>query len=159
MSRHLDDDLIEAFVDGALGEHTAVEVALHLDGCPLCSARAAALEPLAPAFARSPDPVVPPDLVASVLAEAARPEESWQPGREVWVGLGMLAAVGLLATFQGEPVDLAARLAVWMQASSTVARAVQVALPTSVLVGSLAAVGLSTLAVVSAPRLQLGRVR
>lgn len=131
MNQHLDDDLLQDFVDGCVGEHTAVEVALHLDDCPLCATRAATLEPLHGVFARSSEPEVPLDLADTILVAAAEP-----PARtnvEVLAGLALLASALMLAVVSGEPVRALARLAVWLEASSSVGRTLTVVLPTSAL--------------------------
>jgi hypothetical protein len=93
-TEHVDDELLEAFALGALGERTAVLVAEHLDACPGCANRARLADPLSTAFASFDDPVVPPDLVTAILAaETARPPVPWA---ELAVAAGLvLAAAGV----------------------------------------------------------------
>ncbi|MCB9680924.1 MAG: hypothetical protein H6733_05580 [Alphaproteobacteria bacterium] len=91
MTPHPDTALLQAFVDGTLGEHTAVHVALHLDDCPLCANQVLQLDPLSQAFASVDDPVVPAALVGDVLAAAATPLAP-VPWIELVVGTVLLAA-------------------------------------------------------------------
>ncbi len=97
---HIDDDLLAAFARSEVGEHLAVHVALHLDTCPQCSARAAALDPLTAVFAGIEDVSVPKDLVASILAADAAGMEPHIP--EISVGLAMLATAGVMLVGSGE---------------------------------------------------------
>ncbi|MCB9668065.1 MAG: hypothetical protein H6734_01190 [Alphaproteobacteria bacterium] len=153
---HIDDDLLASFVDGDVGEHTAVQIATHLDDCPLCAARAATLEPLAGVFAHAADPEVPMDLVAAVLAEAARPDPVAPVGREVVVGAAMLAAGLGLAVLYGEHMSWVSRIGVLLEASGAAAHAVQVALPSSALAFLLALAGGTAAAIVARPELWFG---
>lgn len=137
MTDHLSTDQLTRFTLGELGDNEAVLCALHLDDCPLCAARCAAEEPLAQLFTHTPDPVTPPDLVACVLAAATQaPVEPHTPtvNREVLVGAGLLVAVALLSLTFGEPVGWFTRAAVFAEATSVAARAITVALPSSLLI-------------------------
>lgn len=99
MSLHIPDDVLCRFVAGDLDETSAVEVARHLDTCVSCATRAAALEPLGPAFASVDDPVLPEGFAASVLAEVDRRPF---PFLQLGVGIGFLvAAVALIALVEG----------------------------------------------------------
>lgn len=90
---HPDDALLHAFLAGEVDEPTAVGLALHLDDCPRCAARAAALDPLSAAFV-APTPPPPPGLGAAARAAAASPG---RPGPELALGLTLLSlAAGLL---------------------------------------------------------------
>ena len=72
MSRqHVPDALMQQFVEGEVDDSVAVAVALHLDACPACATRAAAIEPLASVFAASEDPRVPVGLVESIAGTLA----------------------------------------------------------------------------------------
>jgi len=101
MSAHIPDRLLERFVAGDLAEPAAVEVALHIDECSSCAERASALEPLAEAFASAPDPVLPDDFHASVLAELERPQ---LPLLELGVGSTLLLVAVALMVFVDGPV-------------------------------------------------------
>lgn len=124
---HVPDDLLGAFVDGEMGEQLAIHIADHLDHCPMCSTRAACLEPLAPAFARMVDPVVPEGLTAAVLVAAQH--ETQTPQTELVVGVAMLAAATALLLVAGDPVGLVAQLAVWADVGSSLGRALLLGLP------------------------------
>lgn len=102
---HVPDDLLAAFVGGDVEERVAVHIAEHIDRCPMCATRAATSEPLAAAFATVPDPVVPADLVASILEEAERPEPL--PLVEVAIGLGLLLLAVFLMGMGEDPVRFA----------------------------------------------------
>lgn len=136
MNAHPSEDMLAAFVEGDLGEHVAIQIAEHIDACPLCAARVVALEPLAGAFARMPDPEVPEDLVASILAAAEAPDELEAPSStpEIAAGLGFLLAAAGLAATSGEVLSWLSRAAVLAEATHSAARALQVALPSSLAV-------------------------
>ncbi len=102
MTEHVPDGLLQAFVDGEVGEQLAVHIAEHIDSCPGCSTRATALEPLAAAFAAMEDPVPPSDLAMSVLATLGEPEPL--PIKEVGVGVSLLLSAALLTTAFGNPL-------------------------------------------------------
>jgi anti-sigma factor RsiW len=125
MSQHVPDDLLAAFVDGEVEDRVAAHVAEHLDLCPSCATRATALEPLAAAFAAVRDPRPPPRLAAEIVARAEEPDRL--PGRELWVGAGLLsAAFALLLATEG-PIRLAAEVASFTNAASAVGRSLTVA--------------------------------
>lgn len=106
--------LLEAFVLGALEDHQedeAVRVALHLDACPACAARAAGLDPMAHVFASVDPAPVPDDLAAVVLAAADAPPPSAAPRRfghaaELGVAASLLVAAFGLLVIVGAPGEL-----------------------------------------------------
>ena len=108
MSSHVPDDILNAFVEGEVGEQLAVHIAEHLDSCPACGTRAATLEPLSLAFAALDDPVVPPDLADSIVKQIAKPASA--PLVELAVGTLMLGMAASLVLFTGNPIDLAVKL-------------------------------------------------
>lgn len=117
MSDHIAPDMLAAFVAGELGDHAAALVARHLDECPSCTARVMAADSLTSAL-RVPEPVVPDDLVARVLAATA-PRPAGLARGEMLFGLGLLAA-GLVAALLGSDLSaLGARLDVLGSALST----------------------------------------
>lgn len=135
MNQHVPDDLLTAFVDGEVADHVAAHVAEHLDACPSCATRAAALEPLASAFAAARDPAPPARLVDEVLLRVARedaaafsaPDPDRLPSRELWIGAGLVAtATGLLVAAEG-PVRLSAELASVLYAATAAGRSLTVA--------------------------------
>jgi len=118
MSRqHVPDPLMQQFVDGEVDDSVAVAVALHLDACPACATRAAALEPLASVFASSEDPRVPVGLVESI-AVAARAAE--RPGPEPALAAGLMGLALCLLLLGGAPTEMLASSATMMSASFTV---------------------------------------
>jgi anti-sigma factor RsiW len=118
MSEHLPNDVLHAFVQGELGDDDAVICASHIDRCAHCATRAAALEPLAAAFASIHDPEVPADLVPSVL----RALESPQVGtREVVLGAAMLIGALGLAVSGRDPLSLITELSALLRAAQVVA--------------------------------------
>lgn len=113
MSTHTPNELLHRFVQGEVDEDVAVAVAMHLDLCPRCATRAAAMEPLAQAFAAIDDPVTPPDLMDSVLRATSKPAlprpEPAQTG--LWASAGLLLGALCLLLILGDPADLLAELA------------------------------------------------
>ncbi len=92
-------------------EAEAVRIALHLDDCPACAARAAAAEPLAHVFASDDAPAVPADLVAAVLVAVDAPEAPREAPRfrhtaEVAVASSLLVAAFALLVLLGAPGEL-----------------------------------------------------
>lgn len=129
MSQHVPEDLLQAFVDGEVGEQLAIHIAEHLDVCPSCLNRASGLEPLSSAFAALPDPEVPDDLVAAVLAEASEPERV--PTTEIGIGSGLLVAAVFVITAFGNPIEMAADLGVVLSALGDVGRVLATGLASS----------------------------
>lgn len=128
---HLDDALIDAFVEGMLDTGTAVLAAEHIDQCPYCAARAAQAEPLAMAFARSPDPTPPEDFVASVLAAAECPAGKPIPrSPEVFVGGALLVVASSLMVL-GDWVSAARETVMAAHATQALANAVVTAMPSA----------------------------
>ena len=126
MSQHVPEDLLQAFVDGEVGEQLAVHIAEHVDGCPSCATRAAGLEPLAAAFAAVLDPVPPSGLPQTILKRLEEPERL--PVLEVGVGAGLLGCAAFLALGLESPLALAAELVVVLNALLTLARGLSTAL-------------------------------
>jgi hypothetical protein len=136
MNEHIPEALLESFVEGVLGDDAAVDVALHLDACPSCAARAAGLEPLALAFAVTPDPVVPSGLVAAALAAASEPAPvavRVAPNAEIAIGGGMLTAAATMLALLGDPLALASQVGLWAGATNALGRALLLGLPTPAL--------------------------
>lgn len=117
MSGHVPDPVLRAFALGEIAEEEAVGVALHLDACARCAARAEAADPLAQAFASAPSPAIPNELVRAAVAAAARPEGA---RAELAIGAAMLAAAAVLAASIADPAAVAARVAVLGRAWLTV---------------------------------------
>lgn len=116
MSGHVPDELLADFVAGDVDDQIAVHVAEHLDACPVCATRAAAMEPLGQALAAIDDPKVPVGLVdrivvaanADVLVQARTASPTAQARRlEVGIGVGLLAAAAGVAVLGGEPIRAA----------------------------------------------------
>jgi anti-sigma factor RsiW len=126
MSQHVPEDLLQAFVEGEVGEQLAVHIAEHVDGCPACATRAAGLEPLAAAFAAVLDPVVPSGLSQGIFARLEEPERL--PVLEVGVGAGLLGCAAFLALGLESPLALAAHLGVLLNAAATLTRGLSTAL-------------------------------
>jgi len=61
-------ELLDAFADGTLGEHTAARLAEHVDDCPMCQARLRALDPLDGDLVHLDAPDVPEALVLDVVS-------------------------------------------------------------------------------------------
>lgn len=163
--RHVDDERLAAFIEGTLGDDAAALVALHLDDCPGCAARAIAEEPLGAAFASVDDPVVPRGLAAESLrlAALAPPRRAgWLEGllaaprevaaprsalpAELVVGSMLIAAATALAWLGGEPTSAGLRIARLGRLAWDLARVagagvpVAVVLPLAVVVGFAAVV-------------------
>lgn len=68
---HLSEAQVRALVEGALSDAEAEVVALHLDECPRCAARAAAADPLRPALLAAPAVAPPADLLAALISQSA----------------------------------------------------------------------------------------
>lgn len=119
---HLPDDVLARFVAGDLDTLESVRVALHLDECPACAARASAAEPLAQAFASLDDPLPPLDLAPAVveraLAQRPRPERTPAP----LVAGGLLVAALAVLVLLGAPGELWARAHTILAAAGSVAR-------------------------------------
>ncbi len=128
MSQHVPEDLLQAFVEGDVGEQLAVHIAEHVDACPACATRAAGLEPLAGAFAAMSDPVAPPDLVARILATA--PERADEPERlpvaEIFAGGLLLVGSALLMLGLDGPLATLADLGVVLNAVVALTRGLAV---------------------------------
>ncbi|HHO50965.1 MAG TPA: hypothetical protein ENK18_08860 [Deltaproteobacteria bacterium] len=126
MSQHVPADLLQAFVEGEVGEQLSVHIAQHVDDCPSCATRAAGLEPLASVFAAVKDPIPPPDLTQVVLSQLERPERV--PTLEISVGAALLACASILALGIEGPTALATDLSVVVSAFASLGRGLQAAL-------------------------------
>ncbi len=119
--KHVDPSLLAAFVEGTLGEHTAVEIARHVDACPRCAAQAAALDPLTPLLAQLPDPVPPEGLEQTILTTAASPPRSAR--QELIAGTVLLGAAAGLAVWYGIPQRLVVEIGALLKGISVATRA------------------------------------
>ena len=70
---HISDELLQVFTDGDIGTELGVQIALHLDDCPRCHARARELDPLTAHFASCDDPAVPDELIQTISATQHQP--------------------------------------------------------------------------------------
>ncbi len=126
--QHPPEALLQRFVDGDLGEQHAVSVALHIDDCPECAARAVAMDPLSAVFAATSDPVIPADLTHGIM-DAARQRQP--PGPEPAIAVGLLTLSALVLFIGGDIAGLFVRGAATLSAAFTVLGATlsQVGLP------------------------------
>lgn len=126
---HPPEALLQRFVDGDLGEQHAVSVALHIDDCPECAARAVALDPMSPAFAAATEPAIPADLTDGIL-DIARQRQA--PGPEPAIAVGLITLSALVLFIGGDIAGLFVRGAATLSAAVTVLGATlsQVGLPT-----------------------------
>lgn len=130
MNVHVPEPVLERFALGDMGESEAEAIAVHLDACPSCAARAAGLEPLAVAFAALDDPPVPTDLSANILAAARAPQVPVaRPEITIAAGLAALAALAVL--MGGAPTELMASTLALGRALVTVANALVTAIGVS----------------------------
>lgn len=112
MSPHPTEATLHAFALGELDDATAVGIAHHLDACPRCAGRAAALDPLAEAWMDMPEPRISEAVVDEVLAAALAPRPApWVPAA---VGAGLLLAGLVLALVGIGPADLMVAAAEWL---------------------------------------------
>ncbi len=111
MNNHLPEDVLLRFVEGDLDEAEAVEVALHIDDCPLCAARAMEAEPLAAAFASIDDPPLPDGFEQAVLAAVDAPTTAPAGLRIPWLGVALILSAVVLMVVGGEPTALLWKLA------------------------------------------------
>jgi anti-sigma factor RsiW len=118
MNHHPTDLQLRAFAEASIGAAEAVELAAHIDACPACSARVAALDPLTSAFLGAPSPTAPVGMVGAALARAAEgsPERSTTWPGLMWVGGALLAAAGTLALPWGAKLgaQIGAQLGFWL---------------------------------------------
>jgi anti-sigma factor RsiW len=138
MTEHVPNDLLNAFVDGTVDEHLAVEIAVHLDGCAHCATRASVLEPLSAAFASCDDPEVPEDLAMAVLAELSH--EGPRALTEVAVGVGLLLMAAGLAIATQHPVTLLSDVGGVLSASQALVRSVSAGVSPFAMVATVAMV-------------------
>jgi anti-sigma factor RsiW len=117
---HIPEDMLRAFVEGDLGDQIGAHIAEHLDACAACATRAAALDPLARAFATARDPQTPPELFARILKKLDEPERA--PAHEIAVGAALLLAALLLAAVFGSPMTAAMQTGAVLDAFATLGR-------------------------------------
>ena len=89
---HISDDLLRVFVDGDIGNELGIQIALHLDDCARCHARARELDPLTAHFASCDDPPVPDELFQAISASRQQ-----HPTDVVVPAVGLLALAEVLA--------------------------------------------------------------
>lgn len=92
-------DRFSAYLDGELPEDVAAAVRRHLEGCPRCRQEFASWQRLWELLAAGPEPEVPPDLSARILARLTPPR------RRRWADLA-LAASFLLGILLGGKLGL-----------------------------------------------------
>jgi anti-sigma factor RsiW len=151
---HIDDALLARFSSGELSEPEAAALALHLDDCPRCAARALMDDPLQAAFASLDDPATPPDLVPAVLAASLRPRPL--PAEPIVAIVLIAVAFGVLV-LGGQPVQLLTEGLLLVRSALVTASALGF---TSALPSTLAAIGgmvLLGLAIATATRLDARR--
>ena len=157
---HPADDALQAFALGDVEPGAAVPIALHIDDCPRCAARAAGFDPLATALAADLDPELPDGLVAAILAADPGPV---RPGvrdlrAEPMVAVALMAASALLMMALGRPTELLTSAAATARVAGAVASPVwQAAGQLPALWAGLGAVGLACAVVVAQRRDQHGR--
>ena len=150
MNRHIEDTVLREFLAGTVSEEAAVELALHLDACPTCMARADVLDPFLASLSALPEPVPPADLLDRVLARAdVAPAHEIAPVRASWfeIGLGaalLCVAAGMAALF-GDPVAAASRIGRLVETLSFVGSNIALAGPVSVAILTVATLTLAAL--------------
>lgn len=87
------DDLLSAYVDGALPAEAATEVAAHLAECRTCRRLLSDLQAVRELLARARTPEPPPELLAGILRST---DQTASAGRPRWHWLPALAAALLL---------------------------------------------------------------
>ena len=102
MKRPTDDDL-RAFLDGALPDERAEEIARLLDAQPLLATRARQLDPLHALLTSVPEPASDPALIDAVL-EAVGEAPAPRGLHPITVGVCLLAAGILLAVAGTDPL-------------------------------------------------------
>lgn len=90
---HISEELLQAFTDGDIGTELGVQIALHLDDCPRCHARARTLDPLTAHFASCDDAPVPEDLFQAISATQQ------QDPKDVVLPAIVLLALGAVLAF------------------------------------------------------------
>jgi len=113
---HPSDEIIERFARGELLGRVVLDVALHVDDCVACAARATAADPMSPAFASIDDPVLPRGLIDTILEVDRR---SHRPAPEPAIAAGLLAMAALVLVLAGNPTGFLARGAAGMKAILT----------------------------------------
>ena len=115
MSEHVDPDVLQQFVQGALAEDDCVEVALHLDACHHCLAHADRMDPFADAFRAMPEPRIPDGLAQAAVMQARQAAPIARS--DVFVGVGLLVAAGVLLVVAGDPLPVGVNLGVLTKAA------------------------------------------
>ena len=90
---HIDQRLLERFAHGEVHSALAIEIAIHIDGCPGCAAIAHGADPLSAVYAASDDAPLPDGLVDEILLMSTRPERSLR--NETWIVTGLLCAAAI----------------------------------------------------------------
>ncbi|NOY25159.1 MAG: hypothetical protein GXP62_04720 [Oligoflexia bacterium] len=124
---HVPDALLASFVRGTLPDDEASSVALHIDDCGACQARATSADPLSQAFASVDEPALPTELITGVLARV----ETGGPRLGAAVpaaGVGLAAAAALVLLLVGDPSSLLSGLGALIRAAEAILRAVDVPL-------------------------------
>lgn len=123
MSAHLDDDTLVRLLDGALHERWWEPVAAHLDACPRCAARLAALDPLTAHLQAAPAPVPPDAVLEGVLQRLRAPPEAPAPldasraPQTVAAALAALALAAALSDVASGLIDVGAALGAFPSAT------------------------------------------
>ena len=121
---HVPEAMLARFVSGELDEDQAVQVALHVDDCPACRARAAAAEPLQAAFAAAVEVEPPAALMEAIVAQAATSSRGADTTTPVVVA-GLAAAAVAVLVLAGAPGEVLAGLGGLASAFGAVLRAVE----------------------------------
>lgn len=128
---HVPSDLLDAFVQGDVSEEDAVRVALHVDDCAACQARAVAADPLATTLASASKLSLPDSLVqglaGSVMADLERRASVASPVTPV-AGIGLVAAAALVLLTLGDSSGALIQLQTLWHAALAVLRAVDIPL-------------------------------
>lgn len=126
---HPPDELLRAFVDEALDEAAAVQLAVHLDDCPQCQRRLQAVDSLGAMLATGAEPQPPPELVHQALRVA---RQGQGPGRVnplvPALGSGMAVAAAVVFVLAGRPGALFSDLGALASAGLAIADAVELPL-------------------------------
>jgi anti-sigma factor RsiW len=89
---HVSDQLLVVFAEGDISSELGVQIALHLDECSRCHARARELDPLTAHFATVDDAPVPDELFAAISSS-----QGSGPNDFVVPGIAILALAAVLA--------------------------------------------------------------
>ncbi|MFK7930522.1 MAG: anti-sigma factor [Myxococcota bacterium] len=109
MSMHVPEPLIRQFSRGDVDSDEAVRIAIHLDECPRCAAKAAAFEPLSFAFEAMDDPAMPDDLIEQVLLATQADTRRRLPALELAIGFALLSIATVMVVLGSDPIGVALR--------------------------------------------------